>query len=61
MKCDRLTVRLKPHQMQVLREMREKMGVSCSLIVRSIICDFLERNEDSLERIMDKNNEDADN
>ena len=51
-KDDRLTVRLRPGEMLSLKELASKMKVSNSLLVRTIICDFLTRNEDTLERIM---------
>ena len=48
---ERVTVRLTPHQMQVLRELVASLDTSYSLLIRSIIQDFITKNEDSLERI----------
>ena len=48
---ERVTVRLNPRQMQVLRELTASLDTSYSLLIRSIIQDFITRNEDSLERI----------
>lgn len=49
---ERITVRLNNYQMQCLKELTESLDTSYSLLVRSIIADFLKRNEDSLERII---------
>lgn len=61
-KKERITVRLNPNQMQVLRELTEGLNTSYSMLVRTIICDFITKNEDILERITAKHlNQDADN
>ena len=49
---EKLTLRLKPRQYQVLCELRDALGCNISLIVRAIVGDFLTRNEDILERII---------
>jgi hypothetical protein len=41
--------------MQILKELTESLNTSYSLLVRSIIQDFLTRNEDTLERIITHN------
>ena len=57
----RVTVRLTPYQMQCLKELSTSLDTSYSLLIRSIIGDFLERNEEALERIITKKQiEDAD-
>lgn len=57
----RVTVRLTPYQMQCLKELSESLNTSYSLLIRSIIGDFLTKNEDALERIIaNKEIEDAD-
>lgn len=57
----RVTVRLTPYQMQCLKELSESLNTSYSLLIRSIIGDFLTKNEDALERIIaNKEVEDAD-
>lgn len=48
---ERITVRLSPNQMQVLKELKEGLHTSYSMLVRTIICDFITKNEDVLERI----------
>ena len=48
---ERVTVRLSPNQMQCLKELTASLNTSYSLLIRSIIQDFLTRNEESLERI----------
>lgn len=49
---ERITVRLTNYQMQCLKELTETLDTSYSLLVRSIIADFLTKNEESLERII---------
>lgn len=57
---ERITVRLTSYQMQCLRELTESLDTSYSLLVRSIIGDFLSKNEDALERIItNKHTQDA--
>lgn len=52
-KIDRITIRLHPNQMQVLSELKDALGISYSLLTRAIICDFLTRNEEHLQNIVD--------
>ena len=49
---ERVTVRLNAYQMQCLKELSTALNTSYSLLIRSIIGDFLEKNEESLERII---------
>lgn len=52
MKSDNhLSIRLTNNQMQVLTELKEKLGCSFSVIIRAIVLDFLQRNEEVLDRI----------
>ena len=58
---ERVTVRLNCYQMQCLKELSTSLNTSYSLLIRSIIGDFLSRNEETLERIIiNKQLEDAD-
>ena len=58
---ERVTVRLNCYQMQCLKELSTSLNTSYSLLIRSIIGDFLSRNEETLERIITKKEiEDAD-
>ena len=58
---ERVTVRLNCYQMQCLKELSTSLNTSYSLLIRSIIGDFLKRNEEALERIIiSKQLEDAD-
>ena len=57
---ERVTVRLNPRQMQVLRELTTSLDTSYSLLIRSIIQDFITRNEESLERITTNHTDYAD-
>lgn len=61
-KKQRITVRLTPNQMLCLQELKESLDTSYSLLIRSIIQDFITRNDEHLERIIvNKQKEDADN
>lgn len=53
---ERVTVRLTPHQMQCLKELSTSLNTSYSLLIRSIIGDFLQKNEDALDRITSNTN-----
>lgn len=53
---ERITVRITPGQMQCLKELTASLNTSYSLLVRSIIGDFLERNSEVLDRITSTNN-----
>lgn len=57
---ERVTVRLNCYQMQCLKELSASLNTSYSLLIRSIIGDFLTKNEEALERIItNKQLEDA--
>lgn len=53
MRKQRITVRLTENQMLVLSELTQALDTSYSMLVRSIVCDFLTRNEDRLEQIIE--------
>jgi hypothetical protein len=53
---ERVTVRLTPYQMQCLRELSTTLDTSYSLLIRTIIGDFLTRNDEYLERITQEKN-----
>lgn len=55
---ERITIRLSPNQMQCLKELTTSLNTSYSLLVRTIIQDFLYRNENTLEKIITNNNAD---
>ena len=50
----KLSIRLNDNQMVVLSELSESLGVSISVLVRTIIYDFLQRNEDHLYNLIDE-------
>lgn len=54
MSKEKITIRVTPNQMQVLKELSEATDSSISIIVRSIILDFITRNEERLEEIITK-------
>lgn len=49
----KLSVRLSPNQMVVLGELSTALKVSVSVLLRAIVLDFLTRNEERLDRIID--------
>lgn len=51
MKRPRISIRLDENQNLVLNELSVAMNVPVSILVRTIILDFLTRNNDVLERI----------
>lgn len=53
---EKVTIRLTCYQIQVLSELREKLGCSFSLMIRTIVGDFLTRNEERIERLIESNN-----
>ena len=56
----RITIRLTDNQMLCLKELTQSLNTSYSMLVRSIIQDFLTRNEERLEKITaSKNDDDA--
>ena len=62
MRKERITVRLTSNQMQVLSELTQALDTSYSMLVRSIVCDFLTKHEEQLERIIvNKLHSDANN
>ena len=52
MSLPRLSCRLTPNQLQVLGELSEVLNAPISVILRAIVLDFLTKNEDRLERII---------
>lgn len=56
MMTNKVTIRLNNYQLQVLTELREKLGCSFSLMIRTIVGDFLTRNEERIERLIESNN-----
>ena len=49
---DKITIRLNPNQRLVLDELKQKFGCNYSLLIRTIISDFLTRNEEYLDRMI---------
>ena len=52
MRKPRVTVRLTENQMLCLKELTDGLDTSISCLIRTIIGDFLNRNEEILERIV---------
>ncbi len=51
---DHVTVRLKPNQYLVLKEMSESLETPISMLIRTIIYSWLTTNEDAVYRLIDK-------
>lgn len=49
----KLSVRLTDNQMVVLSDLSTALDVSISVLLRAIVLDFITRNEERLERIID--------
>lgn len=50
----RISIRLTPNQELVLREMSETLGTSISMLIRTIVGDWLKQHEEQIYRIIDK-------
>ena len=55
----RISIRLSPNQELVLREMSEALDTSISMMIRTILGDWIAKNEDYIYKIIDKKKEDA--
>ena len=51
---DRVSIRITPNQGLVLKEMSEVLDTSISMLIRTIIGDWLTKNEEFIYRIIDK-------
>lgn len=61
-KSNKISIRITPWQEQVLSELSGALGVGYSLLIRTIIGNWLEQNEEFLYKFIDKKNfENADN
>lgn len=54
---EKITIRLDNYQLQCLKELKDKLNCSYSLMIRTIIGDFLTKNETSIDRIIDNDNQ----
>ena len=53
MSLPRLSIRLTPHQLGVLGELSEALNAPISVIMRAIVLDWLTKNDELIERIID--------
>lgn len=53
-KSDKISIRITPNQSLVLAEMSQALGVSYSMLIRTILGDWITKNEEYLEKIIDK-------
>jgi len=56
-KNERITMRLTPHDKLKLDELTNALGTSYSMLLRIIITDFFDKNEDRLNYLIDHNTE----
>lgn len=56
MLTEKVTIRLTPYQVQVLEELRDKLGCSFSLIIRTIVGSWLTTNEEIIEGVLTREN-----
>ncbi len=56
-KTNKITIRVTNRQLQDINELKDKLGCSYSLMIRTIISDFLTKNEERLEAILTKDTE----
>ena len=59
-KKERISIRITPNQELVLKEMSEALNTSISMMIRTIIGDWITKNEYYIYRIIDKKREDQD-
>ena len=50
----KISIRITPYQEQVLQEMSQTLGTSYSMLIRTILGDWLTKNEEYIYRIIDK-------
>lgn len=61
-RSDKISIRITPNQSLVLAEMSQALGTTYSMLIRTILGDWITKNEDYIDRIIEKKrNEDADN
>ena len=58
MMTNKLTIRLNNRQLQVLNELKDKLGCSISLIIRTIVGSWLTTNEEIIESLLTRDNND---
>ena len=54
-KREKISIRITPNQSLVLAEMSEALGCSYSMMIRTIVGDWIAKNEEYIYRIIDKN------
>lgn len=53
-KKERISIRITPNQELVLKEMSEALNTSISMMIRTILGDWITKNEDYIYKIIDK-------
>ena len=59
-RSDKISIRITPNQSLVLAEMSQALGTTYSMLIRTILGDWITKNEDYIDRIIEKKrNEDG--
>lgn len=53
-KSNKISIRITPWQGQVLSEMCDSLGVGYSMLIRTIVGDWLQKHEEQIYRIIDR-------
>lgn len=53
-KREKISIRITPNQSLVLAEMSQALGTTYSMLIRTIVGDWITKNEDYIYRIIDK-------
>jgi predicted DNA-binding protein len=59
-KKERISIRITPNQELVLKEMSEALNTSISMMIRTILGDWITKNEDYIYRIIDRHKNEGD-
>ena len=60
-KREKISIRITPNQSLVLAEMSEALGCTYSMMIRTILGDWIAKNEEYIDRIIDRNRKNANN
>ena len=53
-RSDKISIRITPNQSLVLAEMSQALGTTYSMLIRTILGDWITKNEDYIDRIIEK-------
>lgn len=55
-RSDKISIRITPNQALVLAEMSQALDTTYSMLIRTILGDWIAKNEDYIERIIERKN-----